>query len=86
MPAYTRGAEWLGLLRPVGGSHLDEYVFNLNLMYKPMPSLAIIPSLRLQEQVMDAHSSGSQTLGANTPVPLVRAAMGTGSMCGSAWT
>jgi hypothetical protein len=65
-PAAQNGSGYYGL---IGGSHLDEYVFNLNLMYKPMPSLAIIPSLRLQEQVMDAHSSGSQTLGANTPVP-----------------
>ena len=65
-PAAQNGAGYYGL---IGGSHLDEHVLNLNLMYKPMPALAIIPSVRLQEQMLDADSSGSQTLGAFAPVP-----------------
>jgi hypothetical protein len=64
-PSAQNGAGYYGL---GGASHLDEYVFNANLMYKPIPALGIIPSLRLQEQVLDAHSSGWQTLGAFTPV------------------
>ena len=65
-PAAQNGAGYYGLS---GGSHLDEHVLNLNLMYKPIPALAIIPSMRLQQQMLDAHSSGSQTLGAFAPVP-----------------
>ncbi len=65
-PAAQNGAGYYGL---GGGSQLDEHVLNLNLMYRPIPALAIIPSMRLQEQTLDAHSSGSQTLGAFAPVP-----------------
>ena len=65
-PAPQNGAGYYGL---AGGSQLDEHVLNLNLMYRPTPALAIIPSMRLREQVLDAHSSGSQTLGAFAPVP-----------------
>jgi len=65
-PLAQNGAGYYGLH---GGSHLDEHVLNLNLMYRPLPTLAIIPSVRLQEQMLDAHSSGSQTLGASAPVP-----------------
>jgi len=50
-----------------GGSHLDEHVLTLNLLYKPTPVLAIIPSMRLQKEMLDAHSSGLQTLEAFTP-------------------
>jgi hypothetical protein len=64
-PATQNGAGYYGL---AGGSHLDEHIFNLNLMYKPTPALAIIPSMRLQEQMLDAHSSGWQTLADFTPV------------------
>jgi len=65
-PAAQNGAGYYGL---TGGSRVDEHVLNLNLMYKPTHTLAIIPSVRLQEQILDAHSSGLQTLGANAPVP-----------------
>ena len=65
-PAAQNGAGYYGL---TGGSHLDEHVLNLNLMYKPAPALAIISSVRLQEQMLNARSSGSQTLGAFAPVP-----------------
>jgi len=65
-PGPQNGAGYFGL---AGSSHLDEHVVNLNLMYKPTPTLAFIPSVRLQELTLDAHSSGSQTLGAAAPVP-----------------
>jgi hypothetical protein len=65
-PAPQNGAGYYGL---AGGSQLDEHVLNLNLMYRPRPALAIIPSMRFQNQELDAHSSGSQTLGAFAPVP-----------------
>jgi hypothetical protein len=65
-PAAQNGAGYYGL---TGNSHLDEYVFNLNLMYRPLPVLAIVPSMRFQEQVMDADSSGFQTLADAAPVP-----------------
>jgi hypothetical protein len=65
-PAAQNGLGYYGLS---GGSHLDEQVMNLNLMYKPIPALAIIPSMRLQQQMLEADSTGLQTLGANAPVP-----------------
>jgi hypothetical protein len=65
-PAAQNGSGYYGLR---GGSHLDENVMNLNLMYRPIPALAIIPSMRLQQQMLDADSGGLQTLGANAPVP-----------------
>jgi len=52
-----------------GGSRLDEFVFDLNLMYKPLPTLSIIPSVRTQREVMDASASGFETLGAYAPTP-----------------
>jgi hypothetical protein len=65
-PATQNGAGYYGL---TGSSHLDEHVFNLNLKYKPTPTLAIIPSMRFSGQTLEAHSSGSQTLAANAPFP-----------------
>jgi hypothetical protein len=64
-PSTQNGAGYYGL---TGGSHLDEHVANLNLMYRPVPTLAIIPSIRVQEQMLDARSAGWQTLGAYAPV------------------
>jgi len=52
-----------------GGSHLYEYVGNLNLLLKPTPHLTIVPSLRIQQQSSDANASGTETLGTFTPVP-----------------
>ena len=63
-PSTQNGAGYYALN---GGSHLDEHVITLNLHYKPTPNLAIIPSMRLQQEMFDADSSGSQTLGAFTP-------------------
>ena len=64
-PMAQNGAGYYGLL---GNSHLDEYVYNLSLMYKPRPTLAIIPSMRTSVQHLDARASGVQTLAAYNPV------------------
>jgi len=52
-----------------GGSHLHEYVMDLNLFYKPIEPLSIVPSIRVQKEDTDASSSGIETLGnfATTP-------------------
>jgi hypothetical protein len=52
-----------------GGSHLQEYVMDLNLFYKPSEHLSIVPSVRVQKEDMNADASGSETLGAFTPTP-----------------
>jgi hypothetical protein len=41
-----------------GGSHLQEYVMNLNLLYKPTEHLSITPSVRVQQEDTDASASG----------------------------
>lgn len=52
-----------------GGSHLHEYVTDLNLMYKPSAHVTIVPSVRVQDDDTDASASGFETLQANAPVP-----------------
>lgn len=52
-----------------GGSHLRQYVVDLNLLYKPSQHLAIVPSVRVQQEDANANSSGIETLGAFTPTP-----------------
>jgi hypothetical protein len=41
-----------------GGSHKNEYVFNLNLMSLPTKYFTVTPSVRVQVEDWDAHSSG----------------------------
>jgi hypothetical protein len=53
-----------------GSSHLNEYVMDLNLLYKPAPDFTIIPSVRVQKDYSDESSSGFETLGASLPVAL----------------
>jgi hypothetical protein len=52
-----------------GGSHLNEYVGDLNLFTKPWKHFTIVPSLRIQAQDTDADSSGFETMGAFSPAP-----------------
>jgi hypothetical protein len=52
-----------------GDSRLNDYVVDLNLMYKPSAHLRIIPSVRVQYDEMDAASSGMETLLADSPQP-----------------
>jgi len=67
---YARNAySTLGYYGLTGTSRLHEYVFDLNLFYKPSPHLTIVPSLRVEREDWNAASSGLETLQANTPVP-----------------
>ena len=50
-----------------GGSRMDEYVMNVNLMAVPMPHLSIVPSIRVQKEDTDASFNGLETLGDNSP-------------------
>jgi hypothetical protein len=52
-----------------GGSRLHEYVGDLNLLVKPLPTLSIVPSIRVQKEDTDANGGGSETFGTATPVP-----------------
>jgi hypothetical protein len=52
-----------------GGSHLNEYVLDANLLYKPASHLTIIPSIRAQKEDWDADSFATETLGLGTPTP-----------------
>jgi len=52
-----------------GGSHLQDYVLDLNLFYKPSPHFTIVPSLRADREYWNETSSGMETLGTETPVP-----------------
>jgi hypothetical protein len=51
-----------------GKSRMNEYVMDLNLLYKPAPDFTVIPSVRVQKDDADAASSGFETLGASLPV------------------
>jgi len=65
-PNAASGFGYYGL---AGTSRLHEYVFDLNLFYKPSPHLTIVPSVRVDREDWNATSSGLETLGANAPVP-----------------
>jgi hypothetical protein len=58
-PNVQNGLGYYGLS---GGSHLTEYVGNLNLFTRPWPHLTIVPSIRVQQQNADGASSGIETL------------------------
>jgi len=52
-----------------GGSHLREYVGNINLLAMPTKTFTIVPSIRVQREDTDASFTGQQTLGASAAVP-----------------
>lgn len=52
-----------------GSSHLHDYVTDLNLLYKPIEPLSIVPSLRVQKEDTDASDGGIETLGAFPTTP-----------------
>ena len=54
----------LGYFDLNGGSHLHDYVFNLNLLTVPAKALTIIPSIRVDKEDWSADSGGVGTLGA----------------------
>ncbi len=53
----------LGYFDLNGGSHLHEYVFNLNLLAMPAKALTIVPSVRVDKEDWSADSAGTGTLG-----------------------
>jgi hypothetical protein len=59
----------LGYTGLTGDSHLQEYVGNVNLFYKPTPFLSIVPSIRVMSESMDAETAGTGTFMLNTPAP-----------------
>ena len=66
VPSVQNGFGYYGL---DGGSHLQEYVVDLNLMAKPTPHFSIVPSVRVQKEDSDANFTGFETLGLNQPAP-----------------
>jgi hypothetical protein len=45
-----------------GGSRMQEYVMDLNLLWKPATHLSIVPSLRVMKEYLDADFNGYETL------------------------
>jgi hypothetical protein len=65
---YAPNAQYgFGYFDLSGSSRLNEYVMDLNLLYKPAPNFTVIPSVRVQKDCADAISSGYETLGASLP-------------------
>jgi hypothetical protein len=65
-PNVQNGFGYYGLH---GGSHLHEYVGNVNVFTRPWQSFTIVPSIRVAQQSMDANTSATETLSdfATTP-------------------
>jgi hypothetical protein len=59
----------LGYFDLNGGSHKQEYMFNLNLMTVPLKNVTVVPSLRVQKEDWDAESTGIGTLGDSQTEP-----------------
>ena len=57
----TRQARDEGFLDLMGGSQLQQHVANLNLMYQPWTSLAIIPSVRIESQNQEGVADFTET-------------------------
>ena len=64
VPAAQNGFGYYGLN---GGSRLDEYVLNVNVMAKPWSHVSIVPSIRVQKEDTDANANGFETLADNAP-------------------
>jgi hypothetical protein len=65
-PNAASGFGYYGLSE---SSQLHEYVFDFNLLYKPGPHFAFVPSIRVDREDWTASSAGSETLAADAPVP-----------------
>jgi hypothetical protein len=66
VPSAQNGFGYYGLN---GGSRLDEYVFDVNLMAKPWSSFSIVPSVRVMKEDTDANVTGTETLADFSPTP-----------------
>jgi hypothetical protein len=65
---YTPNAAYgFGYFDLSGKSHMNEYVADVNLFYRPTPVLTITPSFRVQDDLLGTESIGIETLGANAP-------------------
>jgi hypothetical protein len=56
----------LGYYDMTGDSHLREYVMDLNLLFIPVKTFTIIPSVRVQKESLGADSSGTGTFSDGT--------------------
>jgi hypothetical protein len=65
-PNAQSGFGYYGL---TGTSRLHDYVFDLNLFYRPSPRFSIVPSLRVDREDLNSSSTRTETLGADTPIP-----------------
>jgi hypothetical protein len=68
--AYAPGPNnTLGYYAMSGTSRLSEYVFDINLFYKPASHFTIAPSIRVDREDWNASSAGLETDGTLAPVP-----------------
>ncbi len=65
-PMAASGFGYYGL---TGTSRQHDYVFDLNLFYKPAPHWSIVPSLRVDREDWSGASSGMETFELNSPAP-----------------
>lgn len=65
-PSAANGSGYYNLN---GGSHLQEYVGNINLLAMPTKTWTFVPSVRIDHEDTEANFTGLQTLGANAAVP-----------------
>lgn len=66
VPDALNGAGYYNLN---GGSHLQDYVANINLLVLPSKTFTIVPSIRIEREDADASFTGLQTQGANAAQP-----------------
>lgn len=55
------GRRDVGFLNLAGLTQLDQHVWNANVMWTPIPSLAVIPAFRIENQAVDGASSRRDT-------------------------
>lgn len=56
-------ARWPGYLNLIGGSRLNQHVMALNLAYRPVPSLSLTPSFRVESTGLEGGSVHQETPG-----------------------
>lgn len=52
-----------------GGSRMQEYLWNMNLMWTPWTNFSIVPSVRVQHEDWDADSGGTELTGGGGGAP-----------------
>lgn len=58
-PAY--GRRDVGFLNLAGLTQLDQHVWNANVLWTPLPNLAVIPAFRVENQAIDGSASRLDT-------------------------